>query len=86
MRLTCPWCGPRVSGEFVYGGDASAQRPKQEEEDAAVWLAYLYQRENPRGPHREFWQHRFGCRRWLVVERDTRTHEILGTSFAEEEL
>jgi sarcosine oxidase subunit delta len=37
---------------------------------------------NPAGPHREFWQHVMGCRQWLVVERDTRTHTIASVSFA----
>ncbi|MEQ8654865.1 MAG: sarcosine oxidase subunit delta [Kiloniellales bacterium] len=84
MRLICPWCGSRDSEEFAYGGDAWAQRPAQAESDPEAWLAYLYQRDNPRGPHREYWQHRFGCRRWLLVERDTRTHEVTLVTFAEE--
>jgi sarcosine oxidase subunit delta len=33
-------------------------------------------RSNPKGPHRERWQHSDGCRLWLVVERDTLTHAI----------
>ena len=31
---------------------------------------------NPRGRTREHWQHVFGCRRFLVVERDTVSHEV----------
>ncbi len=84
MRMTCPWCGLRDSDEFLYGGDAEAGRPSLEESDSEAWIAYLYERENPCGPHREYWQHRFGCRRWLVVERDTQSHEIIKISFAEE--
>ena len=34
-------------------------------------LEYIYMRNNPRGRHYEFWHHEGGCRRWLVVERDT---------------
>ena len=41
------------------------------------WHDYVYLRDNPAGPHRELWQHVSGCRAWLVVTRDTRTHEIL---------
>ena len=29
------------------------------------------------GPQRERWYHRFGCRRWLLVERDVRTNDVL---------
>ena len=32
------------------------------------------------GPQRERWQHRFGCRLWLVAERDVRTNEVLRTA------
>jgi sarcosine oxidase subunit delta len=44
----------------------------------------VYLRNNPAGPHEELWYHGFGCRGWLRVARDTRTHEIFGVSFAEE--
>ena len=37
---------------------------------------YVYLRDNPAGRHREFWYHAFGCRAWLSVTRDTRTHAI----------
>ena len=33
------------------------------------------------GPQRERWYHRFGCRRWLVVERDVRTNQVLTTAW-----
>ena len=44
---------------------------------------YVYLRDNPAGPHREFWHHVSGCRSWLVVTRDTRDHAILTAEFAE---
>ncbi len=37
---------------------------------------YVYLRDNPAGAHRELWYHGAGCRSWLVVARDTRTHQI----------
>ncbi len=37
---------------------------------------YLYQRNNPAGEHRELWYHEQGDRSWLVVTRNTVTHEI----------
>ena len=46
----------------------------------ADWVAYVHERENAHGPHRELWQHQSGCRAWLVVERDTRSHAVLGVT------
>jgi methylglutamate dehydrogenase subunit B len=84
MLMVCPFCGPREHGEFVYGGDATVRRPRQSEPAwGPAWHAYVYDRENPRGPHLEYWQHTLGCRQWLVVARDTATHEILSTALAE---
>ncbi len=84
LRLHCPICGPRDETEFTYGGDATLVRPAMEERSSEVWLAYVFQRENPRGPHREYWHHHLGCRQWLVVERNTLTHEIGETRLARE--
>jgi sarcosine oxidase subunit delta len=28
------------------------------------------------GPQTERWYHRFGCRRWLLAERDVRTNQV----------
>ena len=36
----------------------------------------------PPAPHRELWYHAAGCRRWVEVERDTRTHAISAARFA----
>jgi len=77
MLLRCPVCGTREEDEFGYGGDAAAVRPKNS--DALLdteWTDFVYLRDNPKGRHREFWFHRFGCRRWLTVERDTGTHKV----------
>ena len=41
-----------------------------------AWYDYVYTRENPRGPHAEHWHHTAGCRRWLVVRRDTLSHDV----------
>ena len=40
------------------------------------WADYLFFRTNPRGAHRELWNHAQGCRRWFGVERDTVTYRI----------
>ena len=84
MLIPCPFCGPREHSEFAYGGDATVRRPRQSEPAwGPEWQAYVYQRANPRGPQREYWQHAAGCRQWLVVTRDTLSHEVLGSVLAE---
>ena len=83
MRIPCPFCGVRDAHEFSYLGDAHPVRPDPNAPDAAdAFHDYVYLRDNPAGPHRELWYHGAGCRRWLVVTRDTRTHEIFATEFA----
>ena len=77
--IHCPHCGIRPKEEFSIGGDASLARPAPEASDEA-WHAYVHLRSNPRGRHREHWQHLAGCRRWLVVERDTVTHEVFSVA------
>jgi sarcosine oxidase subunit delta len=78
MRLPCPFCGERDAAEFVYRGDAAPRRP---DGDDGVF-DYVYVRENPAGRLREHWYHAQGCRTWIVVTRDTLTHEIFGAVLA----
>jgi heterotetrameric sarcosine oxidase delta subunit len=82
MRIVCPICGTRDVGEFAYAGDATLVRPDPAETDTARWCAYVYDRVNPKGPHREHWQHARGCRAWLVVTRDTSSHRIEAVELA----
>jgi len=73
--LTCPKCGAREVTDFAYGGEVVARpaaRPGRRELNA-----YNYFRRNVAGPQQEWWFHRLGCRSWFVVERDTRTNEVL---------
>ena len=82
MLIPCPHCGVRPHAEFTYGGDASVgARPDDAATDAA-WMQFVYLRENPCGAHREHWHHTLGCESWSVVERDTLTHRISGSSLA----
>jgi heterotetrameric sarcosine oxidase delta subunit len=82
MRIQCPSCGERDLSEFAYHGDAGSSRPNADSPDAeARFFAAVYLRENPAGPHDELWYHASGCRSWLRVTRDTRTHEILAVRF-----
>jgi len=83
MRIPCPFCGDRDASEFAYLGDATLKRPDPSSPDAErAFHDYVYLRDNPAGPHREFWHHVSGCRSWLIVKRDTRNHEILGAELA----
>ncbi|EWY40850.1 sarcosine oxidase subunit delta [Skermanella stibiiresistens SB22] len=79
MRIPCPYCGTRDAHEFGYLGDATTRRP-----DGGDPFDQVHIRDNPAGPHEELWYHGAGCRRWLVVSRDTRTHAITGARFAKE--
>ncbi len=81
MRIACPYCGDRDAHEFAYLGDAAPRRPA-EGADATAWVEYVYMRDNPAGRLREFWYHASGCRAWLIVTRDTRTHEIFSVEMA----
>ncbi|MCP4316900.1 MAG: sarcosine oxidase subunit delta [Hyphomicrobiales bacterium] len=78
MIINHPLLGPRDASEFVYLGDASLiDRPDwQHENSQQEFHNYLYLRDNPAGEHRELWFHEQGDRSWLVVTRNTLTHEI----------
>jgi sarcosine oxidase subunit delta len=80
LSIACPWCGPRDETEFKFGVEAGATRPDPETADDRAWANYLFSRENRRGQARELWCHSGGCGQWFLVERDTVTHEIAGTS------
>jgi heterotetrameric sarcosine oxidase delta subunit len=75
IELDCPNCGPRNVTEFHYVGERHT-RPDPSTADPSTWRAYLYLRANPAGWTDETWLHRSGCRRYLVVERDTVTNEV----------
>ena len=76
MRLTCPICGPRDRREFTYyGADDYLNRPA-EHAPLSAWDDYLHNRDNPAGITRDLWYHDMGCTSWLVVTRNTVTHEI----------
>ncbi|WP_159586614.1 sarcosine oxidase subunit delta [Chelativorans xinjiangense] len=82
MLIPCPHCGPRDLSEFSYQGDATRTRPDPASTDMKAWHDYVYNRPNPAGPHREYWQHAGGCRTHLLVTRDTLTHEVQAVAFA----
>lgn len=78
MLIPCPWCGPRDEDEFVNGGEAHPERPRDPGElSDADWTAYLFFHDNPKGPLAERWTHAYGCRQVFIALRDTFTHQIL---------
>ena len=84
MIINHPLFGPRDSAEFAYLGDAKMiERPDWKSETAAQdFYEYAYLRDNPAGIHRELWFHEGGDRSYLVVTRNTVTHEISNVELA----
>ncbi len=84
MIINHPLLGPRDSSEFVYLGDACLlNRPDWQAEDALEqFIDYGHTRDNPAGLHQELWYHEQGDRSWLVVTRNTVTHEITSVELA----
>ena len=74
--LNCPLNGPRNISEFVCLGEIKrlpdAQAGPQE------WSQFVFIEKNPAGPVREWWLH-LATNFLFIVERDTRSDEILAT-------
>ncbi|WP_298913287.1 sarcosine oxidase subunit delta [uncultured Roseobacter sp.] len=85
MRLTCPLCGARDRREFYYQGDAVAMTRPAPDAGADAWDDYVHLRDNPAGQTRDLWHHEGGCGAWVVVTRNTVTHEVLSVTLAETE-
>ena len=81
IRIPCPFCGTRDHSEFSYEGDATVEYPAL---DASQddWFEAVFLRDNPRGWHREYWRHAFGCGLFLEVTRHMTTHEIKAVKVA----
>ncbi|WGH79290.1 sarcosine oxidase subunit delta [Jannaschia ovalis] len=84
MRLKCPLCGDRDRREFYYMGHETYLDRPADPDWSEAWDAYLHLRDNPAGPTRDLWQHEAGCGAWLLVERDTVTHDVLSVRLARE--
>ena len=84
MLIPHPLLGMRDASEFTYLGDATLiNRPDWQSENAEeAFYDYVYTRDNPAGEHRELWYHEYGDRSWLVVTRNTVTHEIINAELA----
>lgn len=79
LVIVCPHCGPRNSDEFTFNGEVRP-RPDVNATSPAEWRRYLYMRQNRAGWVTERWFHVSGCRRFLMVERNTETNEIRGVA------
>jgi len=84
MRLTCPICGERDRREFYYQGAATILDRPDPEAGIETWDDYLHNRDNPAGETRDLWYHDAGCSSWIVVTRNTVTHEVLGSELAKD--
>ena len=84
MLIPHPLLGLRDAQEFTYLGDASLlDRPDgMAPGSPEAFHDYVYLRDNPAGVHRELWFHEQGDRSWLVVTRNTVTHEVLSAELA----
>ena len=85
IRIPCPFCGTRDHSEFSYEGDATVEYPALDASEDE-WFEAVYLRDNPRGDHKEYWRHAYGCGAFLEVERNTVTHEIGAVQFAHPDL
>ena len=77
LLIKCPFCGRRPEGEFICLGEATLPRPDPTTMSDGEWSAWLVERQNCRGPHRERWWHVRSCGRIFVVTRNTVTHAIM---------
>jgi heterotetrameric sarcosine oxidase delta subunit len=82
LRIPCPHCGVRDHSEFTFLGNATTARPTSDDPKDPAWQIYVYTKTNVRGMNEEVWHHVHGCRSWLVVSRDTATHEISSARLA----
>ena len=84
MLINHPLLGPRDISEFTILGDASLiERPDPKIKDTGTaFHEYLYLRDNPAGEHQELWFHEQGDQSWLVVSRNTLTHDITKVELA----
>ena len=77
MRIPCPICGERDLREFYYVGDAKIVNRPSPDSSEDLWNDYLHNRENPAGVTKDLWYHESGCNSWLIVTRNTVTHEVV---------
>ncbi|WP_339692236.1 sarcosine oxidase subunit delta [Celeribacter baekdonensis] len=75
IQIHCPYCGETLPElEFTYAGEAHIVRPESPSEQTdEEWAAFLFIRDNVKGPHFERWRHAHGCGRFFNAVRNTIT-------------
>jgi sarcosine oxidase subunit delta len=74
--LDCPLNGPRNISEFACLGEVKVAPAL--DAGPTEWAEFVFMECNRAGPVREFWLH-LASNYIFIVDRDTRTDEILGT-------
>lgn len=77
LIIPCPLCGPRSENEFIYGGPETTWPKLDGNTNVKDWHKAVHLTPNPFGQHSELWYHASSCESWLVVTRNTITHEII---------
>ncbi len=80
--LHCPLNGPRNIAEFTYGGEYRVP-PDQDTASDRVWAEHVFFDDNRDGVVLEWWCHTASAY-WFLVERDTRSDEIVRVLRADE--
>jgi heterotetrameric sarcosine oxidase delta subunit len=78
IRIDCPHCGSRSVHEWIHGEIFDVPAAITDADARDIDRAYFH--DNREGVVREAWFHLYGCRRWVVVSRDTTTDRIVGYS------
>jgi heterotetrameric sarcosine oxidase delta subunit len=79
MRIPCPICGSRDRREFYYYGTEDYLNRPTDQGTVEDLDNHLFLRDNPAGVTRDIWYHEMGCTAWMIVTRNTITHEVLGS-------
>jgi methylglutamate dehydrogenase subunit B len=79
MRIPCPICGSRDRREFYYYGTEDYLNRPSDQGTVDDLDNHLFLRDNPAGITRDVWYHEMGCTSWLIVTRNTITHEVLAS-------
>lgn len=81
MQLfTCPFCGEREEGEFLFAAEAGKARPEPAHAVSDErWADYLYMNDAPRGQASEIWIH-LTCGEFFLMTRNTVTREVIETA------
>ena len=81
LLIRCPYCDETLpEAEFTYAGQAHVARatdPSLQTDEE--WEAFLFIRDNVKGPHYERWRHFHGCGRYFNAVRDTVSDRFLTT-------